>query len=215
MGYKDTNGDPKRSKRKQRKVESNVEESNDLSPEANLNNEMRQETKVKDYVTTDGEGTERERDIITSNNAAFIVDGGYLLHRVFWDGETFRDIIKQYEKYLKVSYGVCTVVFDGYGKMSIKDHDHLRRLNSQQASADVLVFEEGTVHYSREEFLSNTKNKEQLIKLLASHFVTQGHQVLNCEEGADTQIVTEALDVACRKENVTVVAEDTDILVFY
>ena len=97
--------------------------------------------------------------------------------------------------------------------MSIKDHDHLRRLNSQQASADILVFEEGTVHCSREEFLSNTKNKEQLIELLASHFVTQGHQVLNCEEGADTQIVTEALDVACRKENVTVVGEDIDILV--
>ena len=93
-GDKDTNGDPKRSKRKQRKVESNVEESNDLSPEANLNNEMRQEAKVKDYVTTDEEGTERERDIITFNNVAFIVDGGYLLHRVFWDGETFRNIIK-------------------------------------------------------------------------------------------------------------------------
>ena len=60
-GDKDTNGDPKRSKRKQRKVESNVEESNDLSPEANLNNKMRQETKVKDYVTTDGEWTESER----------------------------------------------------------------------------------------------------------------------------------------------------------
>ena len=97
--------------------------------------------------------------------------------------------------------------------MSAKDHEHLRRLNSQQESADVFVFEEVTVHYSREEFLSNTKNKEQLIKLLASHFVTQGHQVLNCEEDADTQIVREALDVACRKEKVTVVDEDTDILV--
>ena len=212
-GDKDTNGDPKRSKRKQRKVESNFGESNDLSPEANLNNEMRQETKVKDYVTTDGEGTERERDIITSNNAAFIVDGEYLLHRVFWDGETFRDIIKQYEKCQKVSYEVCTVVFGGYGKMSIKDHQHLRRLNSQKASADVLVFEEGTAHYSREEFLRNTKSKEQRIKLLASHFVTQVHQLLNCEEDADTKIVREALDIACRKENVTIVAGDTDILV--
>ena len=212
-GDKDTNGDPKRLKRKQRKVESNVEKSNDLSPEANLNNEMRQETKVKDYMTTDGKGTERERDIITSNNAAFTVDGGYLLHRVFWDGATFRDITKQYEKYLKVNYGVCTVVFDAYGKMAIKDHKHLRRLNSQQTSENVLVFEEGTVHYSKEKFLSNTKNKEQLIKLLASHFVTQGHQVLNCEEDADTQIVREALEVACRKENITVVAEDIDILV--
>lgn len=50
---------------------------------------MRQETKVKDYVKTDGERTERERDIITFNNADFIVHGGYLLHRAFWDGETF------------------------------------------------------------------------------------------------------------------------------
>ena len=150
-------------------------------------------------MTTDEEGTERERVIITSNNAAFIVASGYLLQRVFWDDETFRDIIKQYEKYLKVNYGVCTVVFDGYGKMSIKDHEHLR-LNSQQVRADVLVFEEGTVHYSREEFLSNTKNKEQLIKLLASHFVAQGHQVLNCEEDVNTQIVREALDVAAEQK---------------
>ena len=97
--------------------------------------------------------------------------------------------------------------------MSIKDHEHLRRLNSQQSSADVLAFEKGTVHYSSEEFLSKTKNKEQLIKLLRSHFVTQGHQVLNCEEDADIKIVREALDIACRKENVTVMAEETDILV--
>ena len=110
-------------------------------------------------MKTDGEGTERERDI-TFSNADFIVHGGYLLHRVFWDGETFRDIIKQFEKYLKVCYRVCNVVSDGYGKMAIKDHEHLRRLNSQQASADVLVFEEGTVHYSWEEFLSSTKNKK-------------------------------------------------------
>lgn len=210
---KETNGDTKGSKRRKSKVESVVEQSNDLSQEENQNKGMRQETKGKDAVTTDGEGTERERDRITSNNASFIVDGGYLLHRVFWNGETFRDIAKQYEKYLKVNYGVCTVVFDGYGKMSIKDHEHSRRLNGQQPSADVLVFEEGTVHHSREEFLSNTKNKEQLIKLLTSHFVTQGHKVLNCEEDADTHIMRAALDVACRKENVTVVAEDTDILV--
>ena len=174
---------------------------------------MRQETKVRDYMTTDGEGTERERDKITSNNAAFIFNGGYLLHRVCWDGETFRGIIKQCEKYLKVNYGVCTAVFNGYGKMSIKDHEHLKRLKNQQGSADVLVFKEGTVHSSREELLSNLWNKEQLIKLLASHLVTQGQQVLNCEEDANTQIVREAIDVACRKEDITVVAEDTDILV--
>ena len=83
--------------------------------------------------------------------------------------------------------------------MSIKNHEHLR-LNRQQASADVIVFEEGTVHYSRQEFLSNTKNKEQLIRLLASHFAAQGHQVLNCEEDVNTQIVREALDVAAEKK---------------
>ena len=38
---------------------------------------------------------------------------------------------------------------------------------------------------------------------MASHFVTQGHQVMKCKENADTQIVREALDV-----NFTVVAED-------
>ena len=38
---------------------------------------MRLETKVKDYVTTDGEGTERERDIITSLSMMDIYSIGY------------------------------------------------------------------------------------------------------------------------------------------
>ena len=39
-----------------------------------------------------------------------------------------------------------------------------------------------------------------MIRLLASHFVAQGHQVLNCEEDVNTQIVREALDVAAEKK---------------
>ena len=103
-------------------------------------------------MTINGEGTEKEMDIRTSNNASFIGNGGYLLHRAFWDDETFRDKIKQYGKYQKVNYWVYTVVFYGYGKMSIKYYENLKRLKSQQASAYVLVFEEGAIHYSRKKF---------------------------------------------------------------
>ena len=36
--------------------------------------------------------------------------------------------------------GFALLFFMVIEKMFIKDHEHLRRLNSQQASADVLVF---------------------------------------------------------------------------
>lgn len=64
-----------------------------------------------------------------------------------------------------------------------------------------------------EEFLANGKNKEQLIKLLSVALTQDGHQVIVCEGDADTQIVFEAIDLARNKENVTVFAEDMDILI--
>ena len=54
------------------------------------------------------------------------------------------------------------------------------------------------------------QHKEQEItdQVIGITFCYSRPPSLNCKENADTQIVREALDVACRKENVTVVAED-------
>ena len=86
-------------------------------------------------------------------------------------------------------------------------------MQSHQTCADVKVTEDTSVRQSREDFLSNTKNKEQLIHFLSRDFRESGHKVIQCEEDADTQIVDAALDIACIGKVVTVVADDSDVLV--
>ena len=60
---------------------------------------------------------------VDTTNAAYIVDGGYLLHHVVGDrGEIFSVIFEKYVRYLRRPYGHrLTVVFDGYGD-STKKH---------------------------------------------------------------------------------------------
>ena len=69
-----------------------------------------------------------------------------------------------------------------------------------------------TVYHTREEFLCNTRNKAQSIKLSSQYLKEDGHTVINCVVDADTQIVEKALDLTCEK-NVTVFAEGTDIFI--
>ena len=55
-----------------------------------------------------------------SKNSHLIVDRGALLHKVFWFGKTFGDIIIVYWFYVKTSFAVCTVGFDRCEKSSRK-----------------------------------------------------------------------------------------------
>ena len=66
--------------------------------------------------------------------------------------------------------------------------------------------------HSCEEFLSNSINKQHLIKVLTKH--CRGHSLtaIECEVHADTEIVTAALDNSCFKQKVNVKADDADIL---
>ena len=138
---------------------------------------------------------------------------GALLRRVIWHGSTFGDVIQQYCEFIKSKYGLCSIVFDGYKKQTTKDHEHLRRSQKCQPCPSILLTEQTEVHYSKEDFFSNEQNKENLICLLSKHLRDNGHKVRQSENDADTKIVDEALQIACRGEAVTVVADDTDILV--
>ena len=80
---------------------------------------------------------------------------------------------------MKTSFAVCTVGLDRCEKSSTKDHELARRIQKQQPSADVIVKEEVTVHHTREEFLCNTRNKAQSIKLLLQYLKEDGHTVIN------------------------------------
>ena len=69
------------------------------------------------------------------------------------------------------------------------------------------------VSHTREDFLSNNGNKIQFIRLLTEELQKDGHTVINCDGEADTYIVDAALDIICGNNTVTVIAEDTDILI--
>ena len=72
-----------------------------------------------------------EDDQVASQHSKIIVDGGYLLHRVSWKGQTYEEIIKCHLSYVKSKYGTATIAFDGYGQVSTKDHEHARQTAEQ------------------------------------------------------------------------------------
>ena len=152
-------------------------------------------------------------DVEASNNSSYVLDGGALLHRVLWKGKTFGEVTEQYRVYVSNRYGKCTVVFDVYQEKTIKDHEHKRRSLLHQTCPDVVFDGSTDVLISQHIVLTNDRNKERFIELLATKLENDGHSVVRCPSDADTEIVGVALDSAGNGNTVTVVAEDTDIFV--
>ena len=149
-----------------------------------------------------------------STFGASVVDGGALLYRVSWPkGATFSFISALYVTYLKRNFVNPTVIFDGYGTSSTKDHEHLRRY-SVPLSSFVTIRDSHTVPYNQKQYFSLSKNKAELIKYLTKKFNENGIQCKICPGDADVDIVRSAL---CQAEispfPVVVVADDTDIAV--
>ena len=150
----------------------------------------------------------------TPSVTKYVLDGGALLHRVKWKTKvTYRDIVNQYLKYVETHYGQSVIVFDGYGDgPSTKDHEHQRR--SGKRAAFVKVSEAVAVYSHQQAILANEENKSQFIALLTRYLQDEGHEVCQSAGDADTQIVSSALQLASvTNQSVTVVADDTDILV--
>ena len=102
-----------------------------------------------------------EDDQVASQHSKIIVDGGYLLHRVFWKGQTYEEIIKCHLSYVKSKYGTVTIVFDGYGQVSTKDHEHAKQTAEQLPGVHVFTTDKGLIHHTCEEFLANSKTKNK------------------------------------------------------
>ncbi|KAJ8882768.1 hypothetical protein PR048_014581 [Dryococelus australis] len=103
-----------------------------------------------------------------SENTAYVIDGGYLLHLCSWQlHRTYGEIVSKYVSYITSRYisSDVTAVFDGYGKPSTKDHEHFRR----GCSSDVRVVENSFAALPPDVLLSNASNKTQLISLLSTH----------------------------------------------
>jgi hypothetical protein len=158
-------------------------------------------------------------DNVNLNGAAYVVDGGFLLHHVVWkNGETYQAIINKYVEYVKKYYNqdATTVVFDGYPEdLSMKSTKSAERLQrAKRHTAPQIIFSEWmTATKTQEQFLSNDSNKGRLITMLTEKFQSEGISVRQAKEDADHLIVTTVIESLQDYESVVLVGEDTDLLI--
>lgn len=151
-------------------------------------------------------------------DAKFVVDGGYLLHKVIWPKNlTFREIFETYEAYIIKHYSPdATIVFDGYNpeNMGIKSYERYRRVY-KKISPEINFENDMKAPREKDFFLSNNKNKAKFIKELI-YFLEDRHKftVFQAQEDADALIVQTAIDIAQNSEKkVVLVGTDVDLAV--
>ena len=150
---------------------------------------------------------------VLSSNDVYVVDGGYLLHKVKWHiNTTYKDICASYVKYVQSHYGQSIIVFDGYeNPESTKRFEQQRRY--EKSKCPEFVFDENMkATVTQEQFLSNDKNKIRLISILKTFFEKAGCAVYIAEDDADLLIINKAIQKSSNIQ-VTVVGEDVDLLV--
>jgi len=151
------------------------------------------------------------------NDTKYIIDGGFLLHRVKWHhGKTYADICRGYVSYVKSNYkSNAVVIFDGYPNESYESTKRIERLRrAQRKQSAAISFTESMVPtVSQESFLANSKNKKRLISMLMEKFEDAKIDSQQAVEDADILIITTALMLAPLNKYVTVVGEDIDLLV--
>ena len=102
-------------------------------------------------------------------------------------------------------------LFDGYmSGPSTKVNAHLRRMKGE--SKQINFTSEMKFHGTKSSFLANVHNKSKIIQLIGLNLRNAGCTVVYAEEDADVDIAI----LACREslsKNITVVGEDSDILV--
>ena len=141
----------------------------------------------------------------------YVLDGGSLLHRVPWKaGDSYGSIAQSYADFTIRHYGLATVVFDGYGGLSIKDNTHQRRGMNVHP---VVHFTADTEFIGKKEkFLSRASNKEGLISLISAQLRNRGCNVIQAPGDADVDIVKTAVD-SSHRHSTTLIGEDTDLLI--
>jgi hypothetical protein len=152
----------------------------------------------------------------TPQSTVHVIDGGCLLHMVSWcDGGSYADVAQQYVAYVNRHYDTTAiVVFDGYCTgPATKDHEHQRR--SSKCAPDVVFSATKIAYRSQAAFLANERNKGAFVKYLSDCFEAAGHTIHQAVDDADTLVAQNALQLASQlpKKPVTVIANDTDILI--
>ena len=91
-----------------------------------------------------------------------------MLHHIFWPPNvTYKYLLLHYISTVREVYGSCHVVFDGYGTLSLKDHEHVR-CSVKRKSMDIKFTMDMKVSVKSEDFLSNNTNKSEFIAKLTS-----------------------------------------------
>jgi hypothetical protein len=105
-----------------------------------------------------------------------------------------------------------TIVFNGYNDgPGTKDHEHERR--SHKAAPDVISTSATLVYGNQLIFLQIEVNKQAFVSMLMEHLSDMKYGTVQAHNDVDTLIVTIALTIARKGENVTVLADDTNILI--
>ena len=94
-------------------------------------------------------------------NVKHMLDGGALLHRFLWPrgSPTYKVVCDLYCTYVQRKYGRAIVVFDGYSEISAKAMTQ-QRCASGKAASTVTFRERMSVTLKKDNFLSNSKNKQ-------------------------------------------------------
>ncbi|CAG9769757.1 unnamed protein product [Ceutorhynchus assimilis] len=148
------------------------------------------------------------------SDTVYVIDGGFLLHKVSWQKPaSYNDIFLQYVNYVIHNYNKdCVIVFDGYTKEVISTKESLQRCRSK-GSIEISIHAQASVIIPQVDFLKNSQNKTQFINILRTYFEDVGITVHQAPRDADYLITMTAVELSMIKKHVTVVSEDTDIMV--
>jgi hypothetical protein len=108
---------------------------------------------------------------IPFESCVYVIDGGYLLHRVVWQtGQTFGSICDSYVDFVKSKYTEkAVVIFDGYpGNMAEVFTKFVeRKRRSRKMISNEVVFNDTMVPtVPKEKFLAKDRNKNCLLQSL-------------------------------------------------
>ena len=113
-------------------------------------------------------------------------------------------MLGQYNSLLRTKYGLCYVVFGGYEEQSNRCHEHNLHQTGNLSAAIIVIAENAQAHRDQPAFFSNEMNETNFISLLTTH------EVSRCD--ADV-LVCSALEFAQNGQTVTVVVENTGVLI--
>lgn len=159
------------------------------------------------------------------SNIVHVVDGGFLLHKVVWQkNDTIAEIINKYCSYVESHYTANSVIiFDGYPEIdktaSTSTHTGTKQTERTRRKTSTVIptleYQDiSRIPFTQEKFLSNTNNKNNLIRTLSSKLQEKGFLYQQAPEDADLLIIARAINIAKHDDkNVVIVGQDIDLLV--